>query len=507
MILRSVHVVVFLFMALLFVPTHSVVAAALSATERSVISTATPTTTPQATVTGVVIRNANLRAGPGTTYEIVRGARAGDTVEIVGTNEDGGWFYLSSGEWVASFLVGDLSEEPPLLSSLTPSGTMTVHFIDVGQGDSTLLIGPDFTILIDAGRHNSNAVAPYLEDAGVTSIDLLVGTHPHADHIGQFPQILSSFPVAEVWMSGDEHTSLTFERAIDAILASDAAYHEPRAGEIYEIGSATVQVLNPATLTGNFHQGSIALRIMFGDIAFLFTGDAEAETEYAMIARADTLQAEILQLGHHGSRTSSSRAFLLAVEPELTIWSAGKANSYGHPHAEVITRLEALGIAVCGTADFGSLIVTTNGQAYTVDNSNCLETESLALSAPTPTQTVISAGASSSVTAVAPTTAPETAPRATTAPVATPAPTTAPAATATPAPTATPLPPAPPSNCVNINTASHENLQRIIHIGPVRATELISLRPFASVDHLTRVNGIAAGRLRDIKAQGLACVN
>jgi competence protein ComEC len=101
----------------------------------------------------------------------------------------------------------------------------------VGQGDSTLLAGPDFTILIDAGRHDRNDVVPHLEQIGISAIDLLVGTYPHADHIGQFPQVLQRFPVTEVWMSGDSHTSLTFERALDAILASGAAYHEPRAHE------------------------------------------------------------------------------------------------------------------------------------------------------------------------------------------------------------------------------------------------------------------------------------
>lgn len=172
-----------------------------------------------------------------------------------------------------------------------PQGELIAHYFDVGQGDATLLAGPDFTILIDAGRHDRSDVVPHLVAAGMQTIDLLVGTHPHADHIGQFPAVLGQFPVTEVWMSGDTHATLTFERAIDAILASGAAYHEPRAGEVYQIGSARVEVVNPESLTGNLHQGSVSLRIIFGEVAFLFTGDAEAPTEVAMIARGHPLHA------------------------------------------------------------------------------------------------------------------------------------------------------------------------------------------------------------------------
>jgi competence protein ComEC len=246
-------------------------------------------------------------------------------------------------------------------------GELVVYFLDVDQGDATLLAGPDFTILIDAGRHDRSDVAPQLHRAGVQAIDLLVGTHPHADHIGQFPAVLDQFTVAEVWLSGDTHTTRTFERAIDAILASGAAYHEPRAGEIYEIGSARVEVVNPDRLTGDFHEGAIALRIVFGEVAFLFTGDAEAPTEAAMIARRRPLRAEVLQLGHHGSRTSSSLPFLHAVNPEVAVYSAGRGNAYGHPHAEVLQRLERLGIPVYGTDVHGTVRVITDGVTFWVE--------------------------------------------------------------------------------------------------------------------------------------------
>ena len=339
-------------------------------------------------------------------------------------------------------------------------GTLTVHFIDVGQGNATLLVGPDFTILIDAGRQDGNEVVPYLQLVGVESLDLLIGTHPHSDHIGQFPQVLSTVPVQEVWMSGDSNSTLTFERALDAILSSGAAYHEPRTGEIYTYGSsATIEVLNPTSLTGEIHEDSIVLRVVFGNVAFLFPGDAEADTELAMIQQGLNLRAQVLELGHHGSATSSSLAFLQAVQPGVAIYSAGLGNPYGHPDRGVLDRLASLGITVYGTDQYGSIQVITDGQTYSVQSRQGEM-----------------AGPSGPIQVVA-------------------TPTLVPAAS---------------EGCgegqIDINTASKEELDRIINIGPVRAAEIIQLRPFSSVDDLIRVRGIGPQRLDDIKAQGLACV-
>ena len=140
-------------------------------------------------------------------------------------------------------------------------------------------------------------------------------------------------------MSGDTHRSKTFERVLDAILDSGVDYNEPRAGETYKIGSSVIEVLNPNTLTGDFHVGSLAVRIVYGEIGFMFTGDVETPVERQIIDRGYNLKAQIIQLGHHGSRTSNSRDFLDKVKPEVAIYSAGKDNSYGHPHDEIIQRL------------------------------------------------------------------------------------------------------------------------------------------------------------------------
>lgn len=249
---------------------------------------------------------------------------------------------------------------------LAPSGDLHVHFIDVGQGDATLLQGPDFTILIDAGRHDQADVVPYLTAVGVERIDLLIGTHPHADHIGQFPEVLAAFPVTEVWLSGFEHPTRTFERALDAILASDAGYREPRAGEVHRIGSARLLVLNPVELGEDLHDSNIAVHVQYGEIGFVFTGDAETPTEIAIASRGYNIGAEVLHLGHHGSATSTSDALLDVVRPEVAVYSAGIDNSYGHPHREPLARLAARGIAVYGTDRHGTIVITTDGKEYAV---------------------------------------------------------------------------------------------------------------------------------------------
>lgn len=244
---------------------------------------------------------------------------------------------------------------------------LTVHFIDAGQGDATLLQGPDFTILIDAGRHDDDKVIRYLKSTSIQHLDLLIGTHPHADHIGQFPQIMEAYPVNEVWMSGDVHTTRTFERALDAILESDTNYTEPRAGESYTIGSAIVDVLHPGKLNGDLNHGSIVVRITFSDVSILFMGDAELLAEEEILRSEHPVQVDILKIGHHGSRSSSSKEFLQKVDPDIAIYSAARGNSYGHPHPEVMERLTKKGMDVYGTDMHGTIRIVSDGLIYSVE--------------------------------------------------------------------------------------------------------------------------------------------
>ena len=250
-----------------------------------------------------------------------------------------------------------------------PAGTLEVHFLDVGQGDATLLIHPDVTVLIDTGRFDRRDVVPLLSARGVARIDLLVVTHPHADHIGQFDLVMGAFDVTEVWWSGSSSTSATFRRALAALEASDARYEEPRAGATTRVGPLTIDVLAPGSgdsLT-DLNNASIALRITFGSFALVTTGDAEAPSEARMLARvADRLPAQVLRLGHHGSSTSTTAAFLAAVAPQVAVYSASAGNQYGHPHIETVERVAAAGIPLYGTAVHGTVTLISDGATFEV---------------------------------------------------------------------------------------------------------------------------------------------
>ena len=330
---------------------------------------------------------------------------------------------------------------------------MQVFYLDVGQAESTLLRGPGFTILIDAGNRDSRDVLDFLHDLGVETIDLFIITHPHADHIGQAPEVLRTFEVSEVWMSGYEHSTMLFEDVVDAILESDAYYYEPRAGELFQFGPLTLEVLNPAEVGTNLHDSNIVVRAVYGQIALLFTGDAERRAETRMLQGSQPLKAQILQLGHHGSRTSSSLEFLLAVRPEAAIYSAGRQNSFGHPHEEVVNRLKILGVCLYGTDQNGTIVVSTNGTSYDLVSFAAGES-------PLP----LGSGYQKDMDT---------------------------------------------QGRVELNTASFLDLQRIVHIGPARAREILALResfPLRSVDDLKWVSGLGPQRIEEIKQQGLAYI-
>lgn len=256
--------------------------------------------------------------------------------------------------------------EEPAAEEIDPDG-LTVHYIDVGQGDSTLLEFEEFTMLIDTGNWNSTEAVDYLKQQNIDDIDIVVGTHPDADHIGQLARVVGEFEVAEVWMSGNTSSSNTFLNALQAIEASGSDYVEPRSGDRFDVGSMEIEVLYPDEITGAANEESISLRMTYGDVRFVFTGDAGIKEEQEMIDSGMDLEAEILHLGHHGSNTSTSTPFLKAVGPEIAIYSAGADNSYGHPHAEVIAAAENEGAEVFGTDVNGTIIVKTDGKSYSVE--------------------------------------------------------------------------------------------------------------------------------------------
>jgi competence protein ComEC len=243
------------------------------------------------------------------------------------------------------------------------SDRIEVHVIDVGQGDAILLRAPDATVLIDGGESNSGVV-PYLQRLGVQKVDVVVATHPHADHIGGLIDVLQQIPVDRVVTNGQLHTTLTYERFLDAIADAGAEYIEVARGDVIRAGSLVLDVLHPESLTDSLNDGSVVLRLTHGSVSFLLTGDIEKVSEDQLVASGLDLRSQILKVPHHASRSSSSTAFLQRVQPEVAIYCAGVGNRYGHPHDETLAALAAVGAQILGTDVHGTVVVTTDGETY-----------------------------------------------------------------------------------------------------------------------------------------------
>lgn len=250
-----------------------------------------------------------------------------------------------------------------------PAKEMFVHFIDVGQGDSIFIQTPNGkTILVDGGKKaEGDKVVAYLKQGGVTSIDVLIATHPDADHIGGLIDVLQTIPVKKVLDSGKAHTTETYYEYLSLIDSKGIPFEVPTPGQTLATDpSVNIQVLNSGDQnSSDNNENSIVLKLTYGDISYLLAGDAGTEIEEEMMENFD-LKSTILKAGHHGADTSTSQAFVNEVQPAVTILSYGADNSYGHPVSEVVSRLKAAGSALYSTAESGDIVVRTDGKTYAV---------------------------------------------------------------------------------------------------------------------------------------------
>lgn len=249
-------------------------------------------------------------------------------------------------------------------------GKLSVYFFDIGQGDSTLFVYQGKTILIDAGDIDSgDRVVSDLRSRNVTRIDLLVATHPHSDHIGGMQEVIAAFPVGRVLDTGLPHPSSTYEHFLESIDKKNIPYQVAVQGQSIEIDPALkVIVLSPPHEHpgDDLNDNSVVLRISYRTMDFLMTGDLNNAGEEALLRTGYPLDAEILKVGHHGSSSSTSPAFLARVHPEMAIISVGADNPYGHPHAETLDLLKRLGVTVFRTDLNGTIYVRSDGMSYSV---------------------------------------------------------------------------------------------------------------------------------------------
>lgn len=260
----------------------------------------------------------------------------------------------------------------------TASGILEVHFIDVGQGDATLIKCGTHAMLIDAGDNSKGtAVQYYLKEQGITSLDYLVGTHPDADHIGGLDVIITKFDCGMIMMPEIEREITTYRDVTDAMKYKGYQNTPPVVGTEYSLGEAIFTIVAPVTYDREeYNNSSIGILLEHGDNSFLFVGDAQKEAEEAMLGTGINLQADVLKAGHHGSSDSGSEAFLNAVKPQYAVISCGQDNDYGHPHRATLKAFRSRGVLIYRTDEQGSIVVTSDGQKLSFNHSPSVSNKS-----------------------------------------------------------------------------------------------------------------------------------
>ena len=250
--------------------------------------------------------------------------------------------------------------------AITPGEELKVHFLDVGQGDSIFIELPtNETILIDASiKDASDKIINYLKEEKVSKIDYVFATHPHSDHIGGMSAVIKAFDIGQIYMPKAVTTTKTYENLLLTIKDKNLKIKTAKAGNtIIDTDDLKLVVLAPNQDSyESLNNYSIVLKLTYKEKSFLFTGDAETLSEKEITG---DVEADVLKVGHHGSRTSTSQAFLNKVNPSYAVISVGLNNDYKHPHQEVFDRLEKKNIKIYRTDQNGDIIFTTDG--YNID--------------------------------------------------------------------------------------------------------------------------------------------
>lgn len=251
-------------------------------------------------------------------------------------------------------------------AGVSESGSFTIHFIDVGQADSALVTCDGHSMLIDGGNaDDSNLVYSVLQRETDGHLDYVVGTHAHEDHIGGLSGAFEADTADVTFCPVTEYDSKAFRNFKTRADERGGGITIPAVGDTFTLGEATVTVVAVNSVPEDTNNTSIVIRIVYGDTSFLFTGDAEQETEEKILESGQDIESTVLKVGHHGSSTSTSQAFLDAVNPTYAVISCGKDNSYGHPHSETLAKLASAGVEVLRTDELGDIYCTSDGTEVT----------------------------------------------------------------------------------------------------------------------------------------------
>lgn len=275
--------------------------------------------------------------------------------------------------WDGIFKAAELAESAEKIE-----GDLTVHFIDVGQGDCELIKSGSKSVLIDSGeKEYYSQVIRYLKNQGVTRLDYVVITHPHSDHAGGMSYILDKFDVGTIIMPRLTEevtpTTSTYYGLLQVIENKNITLHYSEPNKVYPLDNADMTVLSPLKDYDDLNNFSVAIKLVHGENSFLFTGDMEREGENDLLASGADISAKVLKVGHHGSSTSTAKEFLDKVNPKYAVIEVGSPNDYGHPHDQVIKRLENMNIETYRTDLSGSIVFVSDGKGLNIiteENSN-----------------------------------------------------------------------------------------------------------------------------------------
>ena len=260
----------------------------------------------------------------------------------------------------------------PKAPIVTEGDEVAFHFIDVGQGDAILITTAEGNILIDTSEKSEReALVNYLAEQNITSLKYLILTHTDADHIGSADYVVENYDVDTVMMTDYTATTKTYERLLTAIENKGTNVIIPELRYVFTLGSLQMTIIAPTEKFDDPNEMSLVIKAVHGETSLMFTGDAEIESEEGILENwsAAELKVDILKVGHHGSDSSTTQAFLDALDPDAAVISCGEGNSYGHPHAEVVDRLTAKGVTIYRTDKDGTVVIISDGKEWNlVDN-------------------------------------------------------------------------------------------------------------------------------------------
>lgn len=253
---------------------------------------------------------------------------------------------------------------------------LKIHYIDVGQADCIVIQLPhNKTAIIDGGNKGDfEVIDKYLQSLGIKTIDYLIATHPHEDHIGSLPLLIKSYSVGAVYMPKVTANTKVFEDMLLEIKAKGLRINIAEAGvKLIDMDDIKLSIIAPNNIKyDELNEYSAVVKLIYKSTSFLFTGDAEAISEKEMLNNSYDIKADVLKVGHHGGRSSTTKDFLRKVAPKYAIISVGKDNDYGHPHRETIERLKASGADIYSTDEQGTIVAISDGSIITINKNTAV---------------------------------------------------------------------------------------------------------------------------------------